>query len=342
MNPPTPTRAAIRSPGGWPRAAAIPLLDPVRASVGIPFIVETGHESFNPSLIRWNGDLIMAWREGWERAVIWIGRLDSEFIVGLPIKVDLHLWNLGSNPAFEDPRLFLWRNQLHVSFTILAFGRVRMAMVRLNEEFQAFDLRIFEISDPKMEKNWQFFEHQEELHAVYLVNPHLVGRICGNQVEFPRKTTPLPWMDGEARGGSPPVKIGAEYFSFFHSSCCGNYVAGVYAFEAKPPFRITRWPQEPCLVADRDKWRTWGGRIVFPAGAIFEDGLWTVSFGWHDTHCCLARYRHEDLLSTLTPPAFANTKESGSSKSFRIIPVTKFDALAHNGASPPKNQRPPR
>ena len=107
------------------------------------------------------------------------------------------------------------------------------------------------------------------------------------------------WKLGEPRGSTPPVRVGDEYFAFFHSrSAKGEYHVGFYSFEAKPPFRVLRWPSVPCLspfgteTSDECK----GLKVLFPGGVVLADGEWLMAYGMGDKACCLARYRHAELL----------------------------------------------
>jgi predicted GH43/DUF377 family glycosyl hydrolase len=298
---PDDSLAPSQAPGGWPRADKIPLYDPIRAEVGIPFIVDTGHECFNPSILRHNGKLIMAWREKFYGAVIWIGELDEDYQLISKRKLSLSKWIGNPNAAFEDPRLFHLNGKLHISFILVIGQYITVGLIEMNDELKAVNMKVFNDEGSRQEKNWQFFNNDGQNFGIYSVNPHAVGRLANDRLTIKDSGPPLHWMEGEARGGTPPVRIGDEYFSFFHSSYRKNYVCGFYAFEAKFPFRITRWPKDPCLVATRPDWRLIGPSVVFPCGAICEEGIWTVSFGWHDDHCCLGQWRHSDLLSNLSP-----------------------------------------
>ena len=117
------------------------------------------------------------------------------------------------------------------------------------------------------------------------------------------------WIFGEPRGGTPPVLIGSEYWSFFHSSLpwagkgkLRHYHMGVYAFEAKPPFRITRMTSRPILSGShRDVLAEKKPLVVFPCGAIIKDGEWTVSLGVNDLASAWIEIPHEQLLKLVQP-----------------------------------------
>lgn len=285
----------------------IPAL-PHPATVRVPFIIELPHEGFNPSITRWRGKLLIAWRRGWFSARLWLGELSEDHRLRWGRELDFsRLWRLTEEDWLEDPRLIVAGGKVLVAFTFVKRPDIFMALATLNESLEVEDCRILGTAHRRWEKNWQFFEHDRVLHTVYNPNPHTVGWCAGQEIRVPAADGARhEWAWGEVRGGTPPVRVGEEYFSFFHSSQKGHYVAGFYAFEAKPPFRVTRWPTQPCMVAALDHWRS-GHAVVFPGGAILEEGQWLVAFGWHDAYCCLAWFDHGALLQTLEtrplPPA---------------------------------------
>lgn len=292
-------------PGQSGRSAAATLSD---ATVRVPYIIDLPHEGFNPSIVRWRGRLLMAWRKGWFSARMWLGELSEDHRLLWGREMDFSkLWQLTEDDWLEDPRLIIAGDRLLVAFTYVRHGNIFMALATLDESLEVQDCRIMDTVRRQWEKNWQYFEHEGRLYTVYFPNPHTVGWRAGDEIRIPpAHGARLPWAWGEVRGGTPPVRVGDEYFSFFHSSLHCHYVAGFYSFEAKPPFRVTRWPSQPCMIAAKDRWRG-GHAVVFPGGAVMENGQWLVSFGWQDAFCCLKWFDHEELLSTLEtrelPPA---------------------------------------
>lgn len=158
------------------------------------------------------------------------------------------------------------------------------------------------------EKNWLWFEHDGIPMFVYSNYPHIVvempdfmttSRIHKTEVRNPF------WMHGEIRGGTPPVRIGDEYLSFFHSSLPWvshkrRYHMGAYCFEAKPPFKITRSSLLPILSGSRnDPWVQGLPLVVFPCGAILRNGEWLVTLGVNDCESAWIRIPHERLMETM-------------------------------------------
>ena len=262
--------------------------------------LSVAESAFNPGMVMWHGQRLLAWRLGWGNAQVWIGLLEADGSVRERRKV-LPCHEV-KGLSFEDPRLFVHDGALWLAYTLLHPGGVSQALAVLHDDFSVRETWTIKNSR-RTEKNWQFFSTDDaQLCAVYQVVPHTVGRIGSEGFVFsPSTGQRLDWGHGEPRGGTPPVRIGDEYFSFFHSSRQTTYYAAPYAFSAKEPYHITRWPRRPMLTARRDSWRTHGPCVVFPCGAVHSDGRWSVSYGWHDTHCCLMELDHAEVIAALEP-----------------------------------------
>jgi predicted GH43/DUF377 family glycosyl hydrolase len=199
----------------------------------------------------------------------------------------------------EDPRLFHFRGRLHCAFTGVehdgSFLRTHQMLCRLDD-----DLRVEEVWLPGYEgrtlseKNWQFFEHEGDLCCVYTVRPHVVLRHHGHCAEVAARTAAeFPQQDGHLRGGAPPVRHGDDYYHFFHSvQTVGGqfeYTAGLYTFAARPPFEVRRVVPDPVLYPDEaDRPAGFDKSVVFPCGALWRDGRWVISYGYHDRECRIA------------------------------------------------------
>ncbi len=252
---------------------------------------------FNGSMIRWQGRLLMAYRDGWQGSNVHVAELLDDGTYRAVFDKTLDLARPAANYGREDPRLFVFGGRLHVSFVGVQGENWQNNGIVTNQLYARLtdDLQVERVLYPdyasrqSWEKNWSFFECDGGLYAVYAVNPHRVLRIDGDETEV--ATTPdsprLPWGGGEARGGAPPVRVGDEFVHWFHGSVGQHegrsYNVGVCAFEARPPFRVTRMTPEPLLWSDAttkppDQYCP----VLFPAGAVLEGGKWKVSCGIHD------------------------------------------------------------
>lgn len=279
---------------------------------------------FNCSLLddpRTPGGFLLAYRDGWSGSEIHLCRLDDTLRpAGGPWRLNLHhpIWACYGR---EDPRLFLHAGRVHVAY-IGVQGREKithtnMMYARLSEDCSRAE-EVFYVHyryRNSWEKNWQFFSHGGQLHAVYCFAPHRILKIDGDVATFAYESdTHVAWRPNtEIRGGASPVLVGDEFWSFFHSrynngSGVGTpkrqYTMGLYAFRAVPPFDVLRVTPEPVLTADP---RTNRGRdanyadVVFPCGAVRRGGDWLVSMGLHDRYGEIHRFDHADLEALLKP-----------------------------------------
>jgi len=189
-----------------------------------------------------------------------------------------------------------------------------------------------------IEKNWMLFDHDGELFAIYSIEPHVVLKV-NLEGDGPVHCQPLfyeTWSTdayanhyGALWGGTPPVRIGDTYFSFFHSFTQSRllsvhrllanpwralralmrkpqrqYLAGFYAYSAAPPFAPLGLIPRPVLIPPRASVDTWrrspyssAVEVVYPCGAALDrHRRWIVSYGLYHLHCCVALIEHEELL----------------------------------------------
>lgn len=176
------------------------------------------------------------------------------------------------------------------------------------------------------EKNWIWFEHTGIMHCVYMTEPHEVFRLGADmqsaQTWLTEANSDYSKKWGQPRGGTPPVKIRDEYWSFFHSSTPWRngkrqYHMGAYAFKARPPFNITRMVARPILSgSDEDPWMHYHPKVVFPGGAIYRKETWFVAMGINDMACAWIEIPHAKLAK------ICNSKTKGGRKATnRVQPI---------------------
>lgn len=292
-------------------------------SVGLP--VPSDQRAFNPSLLLYHGKCLMCYRSGSGRSTLHIALLGDDW---RPISTTLlDLNHPRCDWGKEDPRLFVHQGRLHVQFAgvEIASGQMRVNMMYAVLDDDLVVVEVHEAAYPSrtpMEKNWGPFSHDDDLFAVYSILPHKVvkigkGRGLDRPVEMFEETAgPARWLPDEVfRGGAAPVKVGDEYYSFFHSwhrtgqhsDHWYDYTIGVYTFDAWPPFRARRWAQGPILRGDRKeigKNLTPDKNVIFPGGAVLLGGEWIVSYGHQDKWCELAffpAWEIERILSSGSP-----------------------------------------
>ena len=276
----------------------------------------------------------------------WI-RLDDYRVVG-----HMHNINLPKGPSgqeqWEDPRIFnLGRtgqdaanNKLWLTCTNFIQQRsgashqrqtwAHQVMAILNNDMRVLGTNhpVYGVNGPNIkentqhEKNWTWFIHDGKPHMIYLTRPHTVVECdagCSPQKEYKTTENNRLWRSdlGEPRGGSNPVRVGDDYWCFFHSSQPWwngrrRYFMGAYAFEAKPPFRITRMSSEPLLKGSHQNSRILEfPLVVFPGGALFDEVKqeWFVVMGINDCLCGWQKIPHEALVSMTMPVQQEKTYE---------------------------------
>jgi predicted GH43/DUF377 family glycosyl hydrolase len=202
----------------------------------------------------------------------------------------------------EDPRLFVFNNELFISYMGIGKEGYAVGMARINTEtMQAEDSFYFRKPDLNIpEKNWTFFEHDSKLYSVYNTAPHTIFEINGKEwTEVYKTNFANDWKYGILRGGTPPQRHGEYFISFFHSGVDfaksngrptgRQYFMGAYLFEAEPPFNIVAISKEPLLAGERiddSIPRMWNKLfVIFPNGKFRRGNSWTVSFGENDYQC---------------------------------------------------------
>lgn len=263
----------------------------------------------NASIIRYCNRWFMAYRTGWAGAEVHIAVLDEKFCV-MASQV-LALRHRQANYGREDPRLFVFKNRLHVSFIGTQAGDVGLQTHQLYARLSPDGLSVEEVFAPhyslrkSWEKNWSFFEFSGKLHAVYSISPHTVLEIDGNQVLSADHTVnAYPWTGGRLRGGAPAVRVGDNYYHWFHG-CSGEwtgrlYNVGLYVFRASPPFEIIRQTANPIIENDlKTKPEGQYCPVIFPAGAVLYNGKWVVSCGIHDRWIEILQWDYADIESLL-------------------------------------------
>lgn len=274
------------------------------------------NEYFNPSIVTWRDRdyLIVRRREG---------------PIGKPGRNTLEAWLLKHNePArrhriaipvihpqesHEDPRAFVRGETIIVSCCnfVPGDGFAHQCMFGLYPDFKAeIPLRLkFGHNGEQRglntghEKNWSPFLHDGCIHISYSFNDlrHVVLKTKGGKPACITYGIAPRWEYGALRGGTPPVRVGDLYWTFFHSSVhwyCGKrqYFMGALAFETAAPFHVRRMTAKPLLVAsDRDHRQQHAPPCVFPGGALFRDNHWHVVLGVNDNSCAWIRIPGEEL-----------------------------------------------
>lgn len=241
------------------------------------------------------------------------------------------------NEQFEDPRVVIDNGTCYISFATWIHKKPwpgRQSFCRLTPDWKRVEV-LWETpygnnarkpdQATGWEKNWTWFKREDGWHCVYTINPHVVFRVNheGTAVQtYSNKPLMLPWEHGEIRGGTSPVRIGNEYFCFFHSATVWQkpkrrYFMGAYTFSAEPPFELLRFTPEPLLAGSDADFRVLGSPLViFPNGALRQGDDWLVVFGVNDENCGWIKIPHADLEERLV---YAGRKKNLVSRMFEAV-----------------------
>lgn len=273
---------------------------------------------FNPGLVRdGSGQLWLLSRKSVRNKA---GKLDSNLLASkltedmrIISSIDVRIPKTRFEQQ-EDPRVIWANNRFYVTFC----GWNRKPKLMPKQVVAIFDaqwksLGTFQpqfgnnfTGSPGCEKNWAMFGHEGKFHFIYQFKPHLILRVEGEVglTEFASDPKPS-WGYGEIRGGTPPVRVGSEYLTFFHSSIPWRngqrrYYMGAYTFSAEAPFRVLRMTNEPLLIGSENETRINGGPpVVFPCGAVIDRDEWLVTYGINDEACGWIRIPMKDLEERL-------------------------------------------
>jgi|GEM_PF-681548 len=296
--------------------------------------------AFNPSIIRWQGRLIMSFRvidDPKASFNSWIGLifLDDNFNpIGEPQKLIMRPADSTVPCRAEDARFLIAGDRLWMIYSDnaepkISRGGYRVYIATVIETDGHFSLEGIEClsrfegeNQNFREKNWVPFEYEGQLLLAYSLKPHRIFIPMAETGEcWTVATTPtlVDWAWGDLRGGTPAIfdeNIG-EYLAFFHSSknmatvhsdgaVVSHYFIGAYTFSRHPPFNITRISQEP--IVGRGFYRGtiykpyWKPvRVVFPCGIIVEQDYIWITYGRQDHEIWITKLDKKRLLNHLTP-----------------------------------------
>lgn len=272
--------------------------------------------SFNPSIIEQDGARLMAYRcqpTKKEICVIHIAELGEDFQPVDDMRLDLPLINKGAN--LEDPRLFAGPDgALCIAWTEATYTPgtnwkcvQRYGIIKDGKLVKAFTPSYGRNNYEAKEKNWQFFTHQNSVHAIYSHSPHTVIELDGARVVNEYKTAGIVWDYGQPSGGTPPIPFNGELLTFFHAyeadvKHTRKYNFAAATMQAAPPFAITRHSVKPLMYGSEQEAlapdKSWHPLCVFPGGVIDQGETLAVSIGVNDNACAVAHINKDSLALT--------------------------------------------
>ena len=201
---------------GWPQVESIPE-PPIKPLWRKRLSLRTHSIVLNNSITEFQGQLYMAYRNGWGGASLRICVLnqDYEVVRNEPLDIPRSQWN---SVGCEDPRLFVYDNKLHVAFTGVESQRGLIAHVMYAR--LSADLRVEQVFLPQFtsrnawEKNWSFFEHDHQLYCEYSCRPRIILSVQDDKAEIAYADPEGQQTIGTIRGGASPVLWRNEFYCF--------------------------------------------------------------------------------------------------------------------------------
>jgi len=239
--------------------------------------------AFNPSIIRWGKEFLLAFRVIPNRTQSFTSQLgvillDETFSpISQPQFLNTREPNALTPSRAEDGRLIFVGDKLYLVYSDNSEPKISKGGFRVYIAEVDFDGGNFKLKTPECltryegesrnirEKNWVPFDYNGNLLLTYSLIPHLIFRplLNGNgECETVASTMgPINWNWGILRGGTSAllgVAPNGDYLSFFHSSKMMasihsegknvlHYFMGAYTFSPQPPFEMTSISPKPII-----------------------------------------------------------------------------------------------
>lgn len=266
---------------------------------------------YNPSIVRINGNLLMAYRWHHDKTPatrLALAELNDDLSV-----VANHDIKATGGASIEDPRFYTHMGRLGLAYVDSAWPKQFCSQVRhgwydMAENKVEGVAPVYGRNDGlQSEKNWAFFERESRLYAIYDSHPlHIVLRVGEQISEFVSEGKWWPW--GQIKGGAV-IPFGAFLLRFFHSRLdnepapyYGRYYIGAMLMKPEPPFEVVRVSRKPIITGSEDSGNTaesgcahWKANVVFPAGVIEHKDGWRLSIGVNDAQCAVVQLTEKDL-----------------------------------------------
>jgi beta-1,2-mannobiose phosphorylase / 1,2-beta-oligomannan phosphorylase len=207
----------------------------------------------------------------------------------------------------EDPRITFLEGCYYIAYTAFSRRGPRLALASTTDftHFQKYGL----IGPDRTDKDWTFFPEringkiallhrlQSSIQIAYfdtldsLVNSQeywdgYVKHFHDYELIAPK----FPWEHRKVGVGAPPIKTDKGWLLIYHGvSLKKVYSVGALLLDMDDPMKIIARTSTPILEPEMD-FEKQGivSNVVFPDGAIINDGKLYVYYGGADNVCCLA------------------------------------------------------
>lgn len=270
---------------------------------------------FNPSIIQYNNKLFMTFRVDISAISkkTYFCEIDNNFNIISSYDI-LHNDNKIKN--YEDSRLFIYKNNLYVSFiqyhTFHLFFRVNFANIIPGSKIKNKNIYTPDIDNNNKkissQKNWLFFEKNNEIHVIYSLDPMIiVYKSESNKfIKWKQiiKKIGISWDYGEIRSSTTPIFIKKynRYISFFHSHLktkdfYKEYFIGIILFDHE--YNITNYTKKPLIISTKDDVSLYISKCILPYGCIQVNNNLILTVGINDSESGIIELPIDKLFNML-------------------------------------------
>ena len=271
---------------------------------------------YNPSIIRHAGRLLMTYRWHFNNTAqteLAIAELNEKFEIKNTNAIRIE----SDGQSIEDGRLFIYKNQLHISFVESSWPKMLKCAVKWGLLTESPNWRVVNIQHPTIgqndgqhsEKNWIFFQYEDDLMCLHQSWPEqIIYNLTKDNAEH--RSPGVRWPYGDIHGDCLMPYQG-KLVRFFHSRLNNEippiswrYYVGCCLMNSRPPFNTLSVSVSPLIYGseicdlsetNRNNVSHYKSNVVFPCGCLEVADGWWLTVGTNDSGCCLVKIRHEDL-----------------------------------------------
>ncbi|MFW5794839.1 MAG: hypothetical protein ACOCV1_05090 [Bacillota bacterium] len=305
--------------------------------------------SFSPSIIEYDNKILMAHRNAkclWHESDILISLLDDNFNI---IRTKKILNGHKYYRKYADPRFFVWKKELYICIydqsTIhreIKDKTIKQKRRKEAEENNSLYLininpdtleikntqKIHQKFKNKIEKNWQFFEHKNDLYSLYsfqdnehqiikwnkdlsfnknIVKKHdLINQIDLSdmpdivKIKFENQKNNIFLSQSVV-----PIKKNNEYFGIIHYFVMIDklrlYLNHLYSFSSKDIGEISFFSKKPNFIGDinlkvKPQYPYNIEGILFICGFFSYKNKFYISYGYQDSECMVSEINLDKII----------------------------------------------
>lgn len=317
----------------------------VRITAGLPNEITF---NFNPTLAEHEGKTWIAWRAQpepfcfrWDNQYFYLNNKPTDIYIG---QLANNNTIVGAKPirnkphkcSYEDPRFFADPSGgLYLQFVASTyaskyarggkhlFDNSKVIVGRIDERAELVDAIVPDLEKNRdknaCEKNWCFFNHNDELHILYSIYPLKILHEYGEPIIINSQLLKTATGDSPTFCSTAPINLGSEYLIFYHwknnqFDSSRNWYLKYYtsAFTVdKKTFEITGVCEKPLFygsLADQLIWWTDAAgnpvsrqpATILPYGALLRNDKLLLSVGVNDAFMGVMELPVDQILRRMT------------------------------------------